>query len=589
MGIEIFGGSGGGTKTQKFALFNSSSTWTAPTSANYDGVVKAFLVAGGGGGGGGAAGAVSTSNQQGRPGGSGGGGGGGGQVIEDLNISIPAGAVVPITVGAGGQGGQLKTSPVTLNYFLNPSFETSNTGWSTVSGQTSFGRSTSFNGYTPQLGYGGATVGYLYYSTNNNTHSFKYDSGNSAFTVDSGITGYDIRATFTGSTGSASFTYTTSIDWYADATLIRSDAGYTNQADSVIGTAWQWRIINLANVATAIPTNATRFVLNISITTTSTFQWGWDNFILSPRELSIYNYVPNGNYFYVDPTISFSGTAENPVFWAGTAHNSVTRFRGGAGRAINPGSNNFGGSAGNGGTRGGNSSVGTYAIAYGGGAGTGGGAHSYIYNGSWGNDGRSTNWQFRGNSDDRYGGNGGGAGGNGDNGQSPTNNSAGGGGGAGGFGGLAVTGTYGLNFTGSDTSSSASSTFFVTTQGGYAYKNIYAAGGMAGMSGAQAASSGNGSSGFESPATTSNLPANPLSTATPGGGRGFSTRPGSGGAGGPGSNGTNATLTGSGGGGGGGGGSSTSVSQNSGTYAMPGNGGNGGNGAAGLVILSWFE
>jgi hypothetical protein len=588
MGISVVGGSGSTGKSQKFALFNSSSTWTAPTSANYDGVVKAFLVAAGGGGGGGAAGAVSTSNSQGMPGGPSGGGGGGGQVIEDVTVAIPSGTTVAVTVGAGGTGGQTVTTPVTINYFLNPSFETNTTGWSSVSGMTGFTRSTTFNNGAPQMPRGCAAAAYLYYSANANTHSFKYDSGNSAFTVDSGTSGYQVRAAMSASSTSASFTYTTSVEWYANATLIRTDSLTTGGADSTNGTGWRWQDSYLGNTSNPIPTNATRFVLNVSITSSTTWQWGWDSFTLLPNDFDSYASLSQGNTSYIDGSASFSGTAESPVLWAGTAHASVTKLRRGAGGAVNPGSSVFGGSAGGGGARGGNSSIGSYAIAYGGGGATGGGSHYYIYSGSWGGS-DYTLWNFRGDSNTRFGGNGGGSGGSGNNGQSPTNNQGGGGGGAGGFGGLAVSGTYGLNFTGSEASASSSSTFFVTQQGGYAYKNIYGAGGMTGTSGGQAPANNLSTTGFENPATASNPPSNPLSTAAAGGGRGFSTRPNSGGAGGAGGNGTSATSPGSGGGGGGGGGSSTSVSQNSGTYAMPGNGGNGGNGANGLVILSWWE
>jgi hypothetical protein len=71
---------------QQILTFNSSTTWTVPTGITN--VAQALVVAGGGGGG-------STY----------GGGGGAGGVLYTTNLAVTPGAVLTVTVGAGGVGG----------------------------------------------------------------------------------------------------------------------------------------------------------------------------------------------------------------------------------------------------------------------------------------------------------------------------------------------------------------------------------------------------------------------------------------------------------------------------------------------------
>lgn len=590
MGISVYPVPSSG-KSQRFAVFNSSGTWTAPTSSSYDGLVTIFAVGGGGGGGGGGAGAPHWGGNNGRPGGSSGGGGGGGQVIDGVTVAVPAGTSVPVTIGAGGTGGQLENTEKTINYFLNPNLRVNANGFSAVTNVTSLQRDTGYGSYSPSAPLSLGNNGSLFFNIQNSpaAFSFRYDTGNGAFTVDSGTRGYKLYACMMMDATNQNLTYTTTVAWFNNTTEIRSDTYTSTTGVGSPSGAWFQILLAYQNETRPIPTNANRFTMTVSfsghnINTSMRFL----QFSLTPNELDSYNYVGStANNYYIDGSMSFSGTSENPVFWAGTANASVTKIRGGAGRALNPGNSfNMGGSAGAPGTKGGDTSFGSYITAYGGGAGMGGQEHYYTWQGSsWGGSNYIV-YRFSGDDNQRYGGNGGGAGGS-SGGQNPTNNRGGGGGGAGGFG-RTVTGSYGLQFTGSSAAASSSSTFFVASEGGLPLKNRYGAGGSSGGTGStsypvgqtgnstQSGGSGNGSSA-------------PIWLHTLGGNGGSANTPGLGGTATAGSNGANATLPGSGGGGGGGGGSSTSTTVNGSTYAMPGNGGNGGNGSAGILIASWWE
>lgn len=76
-------------------VFTSSGTWTVPANVS---VCDVLLVGGGGGGGGG-----NSSSGAAYSGDYGGGGGGGGEVVEQ-RLSVTAGNVLTVTLGAGGAG-----------------------------------------------------------------------------------------------------------------------------------------------------------------------------------------------------------------------------------------------------------------------------------------------------------------------------------------------------------------------------------------------------------------------------------------------------------------------------------------------------
>jgi len=100
MGISTFpAASAGGVtaRTLKQKVFNTSGTFTYPTSSNFDGTVEITCVAGGGAGGG-VVTRVASSHYFGT------GGGGGGQVISRRQLSILNSGNQNVTVGNGGGG-----------------------------------------------------------------------------------------------------------------------------------------------------------------------------------------------------------------------------------------------------------------------------------------------------------------------------------------------------------------------------------------------------------------------------------------------------------------------------------------------------
>lgn len=100
MGISTFpAASAGGitARTLKQAIFNTSGTWTYPTSSNFDGTVEVTCV-GGGGASGAALNRTSSAYYF------GGGGGGGGQVILRKQLSVLNAGNQNVTVGFGGGG-----------------------------------------------------------------------------------------------------------------------------------------------------------------------------------------------------------------------------------------------------------------------------------------------------------------------------------------------------------------------------------------------------------------------------------------------------------------------------------------------------
>lgn len=126
MGISVYPPASGGitTRTLKQEVFNTSGTWTYPSSSKFDGTV--FVTAVGGGGAGGSARAGSGSGPWMWT-----GGGGGGRVILDKEINVLSGGNQTVTVGNGGvsnyngfgdaNGGYtVFGSPVIGNYYPDP-------------------------------------------------------------------------------------------------------------------------------------------------------------------------------------------------------------------------------------------------------------------------------------------------------------------------------------------------------------------------------------------------------------------------------------------------------------------------------------
>jgi hypothetical protein len=100
MGISTFpAASAGGVtaRTLKQKVFNTSGTFTYPSSSNFDGTVEVTVVAGGGAGG-------ACTNRSGGAYYVGAGAGGGGQVILKKQLSILGNGNQSVTVGEGGSG-----------------------------------------------------------------------------------------------------------------------------------------------------------------------------------------------------------------------------------------------------------------------------------------------------------------------------------------------------------------------------------------------------------------------------------------------------------------------------------------------------
>lgn len=99
MGISVYPPASGGitTRTLKQAVFNTSGTWTYPSSSKFDGTVEVTCVAGGGASG-------AARNRSGSTYIYGGGAGGGGQVILRKQLSVLGAGNQTVTVGAGGGG-----------------------------------------------------------------------------------------------------------------------------------------------------------------------------------------------------------------------------------------------------------------------------------------------------------------------------------------------------------------------------------------------------------------------------------------------------------------------------------------------------
>lgn len=98
MGISVYPPASGGitTRTLKQAVFNTSGTWTYPSSSKFDGTVEVTCVAGGGGGGAGFVRGSGITYHVGA------GGGGGGQVILRRQLSVLNSGNQTVTVGEGG-------------------------------------------------------------------------------------------------------------------------------------------------------------------------------------------------------------------------------------------------------------------------------------------------------------------------------------------------------------------------------------------------------------------------------------------------------------------------------------------------------
>jgi hypothetical protein len=99
MGIAVIPAAGGGV-TQKVDVFNSTTSWTAPSNCSS---VEVFLVSGGGGGGG--AGVTNGTTN----GASYAGGGGGGVTLRRI-LPVTPGQTYTVTIGAGGTAGTSSTN-----------------------------------------------------------------------------------------------------------------------------------------------------------------------------------------------------------------------------------------------------------------------------------------------------------------------------------------------------------------------------------------------------------------------------------------------------------------------------------------------
>lgn len=99
MGISVYppASTGAVAKTLKQKVFNTSGTWTYPSSSNFDGTVELTVVAGGGAGG-------ACLNRSGSSRMLGAGAGGGGQVVLRKQLSVLGAGNQTVTVGAGGGG-----------------------------------------------------------------------------------------------------------------------------------------------------------------------------------------------------------------------------------------------------------------------------------------------------------------------------------------------------------------------------------------------------------------------------------------------------------------------------------------------------
>lgn len=99
--VDVSEGLGGGAVSEPGSqIFTSSGTFTVPAGVN---MVYVTAVGGGGGGGGGVASGYDVNIA------ASGGGGGSGYYVEDKMVFVTPGSSIPITIGAGGNGGAAKT------------------------------------------------------------------------------------------------------------------------------------------------------------------------------------------------------------------------------------------------------------------------------------------------------------------------------------------------------------------------------------------------------------------------------------------------------------------------------------------------
>ena len=443
MGSTVYPAASSG-KTKYTQVITSSTTFTAPTASTYDGMVTVTAVGGGGAGGNGSGGMSWNSTNGPQYGSPGGGGGGGGQVIIDQKVPLSAGTAVTVTVGAGGTPTPISTTPLNWNYFLNPKLKTAITGYAATANCTVARVTTPL----PNYSWGGtvtASGGALAITPTSTTGvSVTYDTGNTAFTVNSGTGGYRISLAAAGGTTQNWTGVTVTVTWYADATLIRSDA-LTATATIPVNTAAYQQYTILGSTANTIPTNATRFTMNLSGNTTNTTQIIYlTQFMLMPRDLLTgtgNNAIQNNNYYMDTDWFTLNpGATVVPIAFSGTADASTTTIVGGKSWGWNA-PNGFGsttivgGNPGDGGNLGGDTSFGSYVTAKGGGAGYGGGINYWTTNNGAGITGTTifTIQNSAAVNQSLNGGNGGGYGGACSTGNGLYSVQGGGGGGAGGY------------------------------------------------------------------------------------------------------------------------------------------------------------
>lgn len=149
---------------EKFQVFTSSGTWTAPTSVTSVDVLAV------GAGGGGAAGARIGAGGIASPG----GGGAGGNAVFIKQVPVTPGVAYTVTVGAGGAGG------TGLNVFQSGSNTTQTTGpTGSNGGDSSFGSTNTVQHVLAKGGLGGGTqnVGGGYSASGNRYGQYSVGTG----------------------------------------------------------------------------------------------------------------------------------------------------------------------------------------------------------------------------------------------------------------------------------------------------------------------------------------------------------------------------------------------------------------------------
>jgi hypothetical protein len=340
MGNSVFPATGGTVyKVQKEQIFTANGTWTAPTSANFDGTVEVTCV-----GAGGASGSMNSYNASSYYGIV--GGGGGGRVIWRKTISVPSGTNQTVIVGKGGQanysgigatyGGYSQFGNATIaNYYPDPAmtmgmFYINSTGVYTVPEKANSGSANqywgggtgSYSGYlntTDQAGHTYSTlpVGNTYFICPTNTSNYY-----SLYFQVPASTALDVAFYWDGYSGTGSQTIAPNIIWYAiDGTAISSAALTTLTNTAYAGTWTRYSSTNNTS-----PSNAAyaRIVLRGGISI--------NGLTVSPTSLSLTTAVSGYTSGY-----NWTGSVNNSPTVAlanGNLENFVIAQGGGAGGSL---------------------------------------------------------------------------------------------------------------------------------------------------------------------------------------------------------------------------------------------------------------